>query len=167
MSDDGNRCATPDRLEIRGPMQPGYETVLTPAALEFVADLTRRFGDRVAELLAARATLQKRLDDGVLPDFLAETADVRKAQWRVTSDSRRPAGSPRRDHRPDRPQDGHQRAQLRRERLHGGLRGLAHARPGTTSSQGQVNLRDAVRRDISLHEPRRQAVPAQPSRPRR
>ena len=71
-------------MEIRGPMQPGYETVLTPAALEFVADLTRRFGDRVTELLAARATLQKRLDDGVLPDFLPETADVRKAQWRVT-----------------------------------------------------------------------------------
>ena len=65
-------------------MQPGYETVLTPAALAFVADLTRRFGERVAELLDARAKLQKRLDDGLLPDFLAETADVRKAQWRVT-----------------------------------------------------------------------------------
>ena len=52
--------------EIRGPMQPGYETVLTPAALAFVADLTRRFGGRVAELLEARDQLQKRLDDGVL-----------------------------------------------------------------------------------------------------
>jgi hypothetical protein len=36
-------------------MQPGYETLLTPAALEFVADLTRRFGARVASLLAAAA----------------------------------------------------------------------------------------------------------------
>src|SRR5215212_6464882 len=79
-----NNRTVPAGLEIRGPMQPGYETVLTAAALEFVADLSRRFSDRVAELLVARATLQKRLDDGVLPDFLAETADVRKAQWRVT-----------------------------------------------------------------------------------
>ncbi len=121
-SDDARRAA-----EIRGPMQPGYETVLTPAALEFVTDLTRRFGDRVAELLAARATVQKRLDDGALPDFLAETAEVRKAQWRVTRIPGRPAGSARRDHRPDRSQDGHQRAELGRESLHGGLRRLAHA----------------------------------------
>ena len=125
MANNPDRC--PTGLEIRGPMQPGYETVLTPAALEFVADLTRRFGDRVADLLAARAALQKRLDDGALPDFLPETADVRKAQWRVTPHSRRPAGSARRDHRPDRSQDGHQRAELGRESVHGGLRRLAHA----------------------------------------
>ncbi len=37
------------------------------------------------------------------------------------------AGSPRRDHRAGRAQDGHQRAQLRRQHLHGGLRGLEHA----------------------------------------
>src|SRR5215471_15608141 len=49
----------PAGLEIRGAMQPGYETILTPAALEFVVDLTRRFGDRVAALLAARATRQR------------------------------------------------------------------------------------------------------------
>src|SRR3954465_14698976 len=55
--DDGGKAAMtnertmPAGLEIRGPMQPGYETVLTPAALEFVADLTRRFGARVADLL--------------------------------------------------------------------------------------------------------------------
>jgi hypothetical protein len=34
-----------------------------------------------------------------------------------------PAGPSRRDYRPDRPQDGDQRAQLRRGHLHGGLRG--------------------------------------------
>src|SRR5690349_19556264 len=80
-----NDRKVPAGLEIRGPLQAGYESVLTPAALEFVVDLTRRFGDRVAELLAARATLQQRLDDGLLPNFLPETADVRKASWRVTN----------------------------------------------------------------------------------
>ena len=44
--------------------------------------------------------------------------------------SRRHPGPPRRDHRPRRPQDDHQRAQLRREGLHGRLRGLHHAHLG-------------------------------------
>ena len=39
-------------------------------------------------------------------------------------------GPPRRDHRSGRPQDDHQRAQLGRQRLHGGLRGREHAALG-------------------------------------
>ena len=54
----------PAGLEIRGAMQSGYETILTPAALEFVVDLTRRFGDRVASLLAVRAVRQTEIDAG-------------------------------------------------------------------------------------------------------
>ena len=80
------QASLPAGLEIRGPMQPGYETVLTPAALEFVADLTRRFGDRVAALLAARADAadapRRRRS---YPISCRETARVRKAQWRVTT----------------------------------------------------------------------------------
>ncbi len=41
-----------------------------------------------------------------------------------------PARSPRGDHRPHRPQDDHQRAQFRRESVHGGLRRLALAHLG-------------------------------------
>ena len=50
----------------------------------------------------------------------------------------RPPGPPRRDHRPGRPQDGHQRAQLRRVLLHGRLRGRHHAdlgQPGRGPAQ--------------------------------
>jgi malate synthase len=47
--------ALPAGLEVRGEMKPGFDSVLTPEALEFVVDLTRRFGDRVATLLTARA----------------------------------------------------------------------------------------------------------------
>ncbi len=70
---DESSARLPAGLEIRGPLQPGYETILTPAAMEFVVDLTRRFGDRVAALLAARAARQRELDTGKLPDFLPHT----------------------------------------------------------------------------------------------
>ena len=142
----------PTGMEIRGPMQPGYESVLTPAALEFVADLTRRFGDRVTDLLAARATLQKRLDDGVLPDFLPETADVRKAQWRVTRI-------------PDDLQDrrveitGPTDRKMVINALNSGAKVfMADCEDSLTPTwdnvvQGQINLRDAVSREISFTNP--------------
>ena len=75
----------PAGLEIRGPLQSGYETILTPEAMEFVADLTRRFGDRVQALLAARAERQRELDTGKLPDFLPHTKQIRESDWRVTT----------------------------------------------------------------------------------
>jgi malate synthase len=55
--------------------------LLTEPALAFVADLVRTFRPRVKELLARRAERQARFDKGELPDFLAETADVRAGDW--------------------------------------------------------------------------------------
>ena len=68
---------------ILGPMRPGYEEILSPAAMNFLADLARRFGPRVDELLARRKARQAEIDKGALPDFLAETADIRSGDWRV------------------------------------------------------------------------------------
>jgi malate synthase len=56
--------------------------ILTEGALAFVADLVRTFRPRVKELLAKRAERQARFDAGELPDFLAETAAVRAADWK-------------------------------------------------------------------------------------
>jgi malate synthase len=62
---------------------PGADEILTPDALAFVADLQRRFGRERIALLEDRHERQKEIDAGVLPDFLAATADVRAADWRV------------------------------------------------------------------------------------
>ena len=43
------------RLELNGPMEARFDEILTPDALEFVAELERRFGPRRRELLEARA----------------------------------------------------------------------------------------------------------------
>jgi malate synthase len=147
-----NDRTMPAGLEIRGAMQPGYETVLTPAALAFIADLTRRFGARVAELLAARATLQKRLDDGLLPDFLPETADVRKAQWRVTN-----IPSDLQDRRVE--ITGPTDRKMVINALNSGAKVfMADCEDSLTPTwdnvvQGQINLRDAVNREISFANP--------------
>src|SRR6185436_6177814 len=61
----------------------GAERVLTAPAVSFVEDLTRRFRPRIDELLARRRAVQQRYNRGERPDFLAETADVRRGTWKV------------------------------------------------------------------------------------
>lgn len=70
-------------VQILGPVEGRAVEILTPEAIAFVADLHRRFDGRRRELLAARVERQKRFDAGETPDFLADTAHVRAADWRV------------------------------------------------------------------------------------
>jgi malate synthase len=71
-------------VEVLGDAGEAGARVLTPEALAFVADLQREFGPRRLDLLAARAERQQRIAAGELPDFLAETSDVRDdPDWRV------------------------------------------------------------------------------------
>jgi len=75
--------ATPAGMEIRAEIQPGYEQILTPQALELVAKLSRAFEPRRQELLAARAERARRLDAGERPDFRPDTAHIRKGDWKI------------------------------------------------------------------------------------
>jgi malate synthase len=73
-----------DGVEIRGELRDGFETVLTPPALELLADLHRTFGARRLELLEQRRQRQARLDGGATLDFRQETADIRlDGHWQV------------------------------------------------------------------------------------
>jgi len=73
----------PKGVEIKAPIKPGFEKILTHEALALVAKLHRSFNARRQELLAARTERTKRLDAGERPDFLAETKQIRDAQWTV------------------------------------------------------------------------------------
>jgi malate synthase len=77
--------STPSDADYRilGPIREGYEAILSPEAMSFVAALATRFGPRVDELLARRKARQAEIDGGTLPDFLPETAAVRAGDWRV------------------------------------------------------------------------------------
>ena len=70
-------------VELRAPILPGFETILTDEALSFVADLARHFAARRDELLAARVTRQLEIDEFTLPDFLPETEKTRTSRWKI------------------------------------------------------------------------------------
>jgi malate synthase len=73
----------PAGVEIRAPLKPGFETILTPQALTLVATLHRTFEQRRRQLLARRAERARRLDAGERPDFLDETRHVREGNWTI------------------------------------------------------------------------------------
>src|SRR5580704_8342706 len=70
-------------VEVRGPLSAEASRILTPAALEFIAALERQTRARRRALLAARAERQQALDAGELPDFLSETAALRRDDWQI------------------------------------------------------------------------------------
>ena len=74
-------------VTITGAMRPGYETILTDAALAFVAHLHRQYEPTRQALLRARAEHQRWWAAGNPIDFAPETSSVRDGDWRI-------AGSP-------------------------------------------------------------------------
>ena len=116
--------------------RPNYAQILTPDAVAFAARLQRAFGAAPRRTARARAPRARReFDAGKLPDFLRRDARRPRRRLDVRAVPADIAGPPRRDHRPGRPQDDHQRAQLGRQRVHGRLRGRQHADAGTTTSR--------------------------------
>ncbi|QGZ61319.1 malate synthase A [Paraburkholderia acidisoli] len=73
----------PQGMQITADNQPGFDTILTPEALELVAKLHRTFEPRRQELLKTRAERTKRLDAGERPDFLADTKSIREGDWKI------------------------------------------------------------------------------------
>ena len=57
--------------------------ILTPEAMRFIEALAREFEPRRRELLERRKTRQQQIDWGLMPDFLPETQEIRKAEWQV------------------------------------------------------------------------------------
>jgi malate synthase len=73
----------PAGVEVLGPMQARYDEVLTPEALAFLAELHRTFDGRRRDLLSRRAARQAALANGGTLGFLPETEAVRSGEWRV------------------------------------------------------------------------------------
>ena len=72
-------------LEIHATISPAFAEILTPAALTFLVRLARKFESTRQTLLAKRDARQKEFDAGVLPDFLPDTKNIREGQWVVAS----------------------------------------------------------------------------------
>src|ERR1700677_2670230 len=146
------RVAEVQGMEILLPFGPGYDRILTPEALQFVADLHRRFDGRRKELLAARVERQKRLDAGEKPDFLPQTKEIREGNWTVAS---LPADLLDRRVEITGPVD----RKMIINALNSGARvfmaDFEDSNTPTWSNQieGQINLASAVRREIAFEDP--------------
>ena len=139
-------------VEIRAPLGAEFAGILTPDALVFVARLQRAFGARRLELLAQRAVRQKEFDAGKLPDFLPETAPIRNSEWTVAP---QPADLLDRRVEITGPTD---RKMVINALNSGASTYMADFEDSNTPTwsnliEGQINLRDAVRRRISFASP--------------
>ena len=75
---------------IGADLGPRFDEILTPDALDFVAELTSSFGTRRTELLQARAIRYAGHQPGKSLRFLTETASVRADKtWRVAPPDRK------------------------------------------------------------------------------
>lgn len=141
-----------DSAVISGPDFPGQEEILTPEALEFIAELHKRFDGRRKELLAKREHRQRELDNGAVPDFPEETAGIRKSEWRVA-----PVPPELLDRRVE--ITGPVDRKMIINALNSGasvfMADFEDSNSPTFENNiaGQINLRDAVRRTISFTSP--------------
>lgn len=71
----------PEGVRIRGRIEDGYEKIFTKEALQFVADLQRKFGGRVSYNMACRKEQQARYNKGELPGFDPSTKAIREGDW--------------------------------------------------------------------------------------
>jgi malate synthase len=133
-------------------LAPADEDVLTRESLDLVARLHRELNPRRRDLLERRRERQLELDAGALPRFLPQTQDVRDADWQV-------AGAPPdlRDRRCE--ITGPVDRKMMINALNSGARVFMADYEDACSPtwanvvEGQRNVTDAVRREISLETP--------------
>ena len=141
-----------DGVILRQPLEGAAAKVLTTDALEFLAKLHRAFDGRRLELLNARRERAMEIDKGAQLDFRPETADVRSTDWHVA----------------DAPHDlvdrrveitGPVDRKMVINALNSGanvfMADFEYAASATWKNmvEGQLNLSDAVRREIDFTHP--------------
>jgi malate synthase len=143
----------PVGVEIAAPVSSEYAEILSFEALDFLADLQRSFKARRRDLLNARVARQTLLDSGVKPDFLPETKHIREGKWSCAA-----IPSDIQDRRVE------ITGPVDRKMIINALNSGAHVFMADFEDSstplwnnlidGQINLRDAVRRTISFSDPK-------------
>jgi malate synthase len=147
-------------IQVTRRVSSEYAQILSAEAVAFAARLQRAFGGRREELLALRATRQKAFDGGALPAFLEDTRPIRDASWVCA-----PVPQDIEDRRVEitGPVD---RKMIINALNSGASVFMADFEDANTPSwdnniQGQLNLRDAIRREIDYVTPEGKAYKLQ------
>ena len=136
-------------IDVRSEVRGEWDEILSDDALGFAAALHKEFNARRLELLAAREERKARLDAGELPDFLPETREIRESDWTVA-----PIPPDLLDRRVE--ITGPVDRKMIINALNSGANVFmadfedANAPTWANCVEGQLNLRDAVRRTISF-----------------
>ncbi len=138
------------RIDIQGPMEDRFDEILTPEAIAFVTRLHDQFGHRRQERLHARMMRSKLIENGRNLDFLVDTASIRdEPTWRVAG-----PGPGLEDRRVE--ITGPTDRKMAINALNSGAKvWLADLEDATSPTWeniigGQVNLSDAIRRQIDF-----------------
>src|SRR4051812_33613405 len=139
-------------IEVVGTIRAQYDEILTPDALNFIEKLEQNFGARRIELLQIRQKRQEEINHEKLPDFLPETKHIRNGDWTI---------APLPDDLQDRRVEitGPTDRKMVINALNSGAKVfMADCEDATSPTwenivEGQINLRDAVKRTISFENP--------------
>src|SRR6184192_2996517 len=143
---------TPAGVQLRGELAPAFPEIVSPEALAFVAKLQRTFGNRREECLQRRQERQVALDRGEALDFLPETKSIRESDWTCA-----PIPPDLRDRRVE--ITGPTDRKMVINALNSGAKVFmgdfedANSPTWANVVEGQINLRDAIRRTISFTSP--------------
>lgn len=138
-----------EAIEITKTLTPEYAEILTPEAQAFLAKLAREFESRRRELLQRRIARQAEIDAGMMPDFLLETRYIREGDWQVA-----PIPLDLQDRRVE--ITGPTDRKMVINALNSGAKVFmadfedSNAPTWDNLLQGQINLRDAIRRTITF-----------------
>ncbi|MBT29991.1 MAG: malate synthase A [Thalassobius sp.] len=145
--------ATPEQMKITGKFKNEFADVLTEEACSFLLSLHQRFNDKRKDLLRLRERRQTDLDNGKMPGFLPETKSIREGDWTVA-----PIPEDLQDRRVE--ITGPVDRKMVINALNSGAKiFMADFEDSNSPSwlnniQGQINLRDAIRREISYVHPK-------------
>ena len=147
-----NSIPNPDGVEVRGEVTAQFAEILTPDALAFVAKLQRAFGARRLDCLTRRQERQAALDRGELLDFLPDTKSIRESDWTCA-----PIPADLHDRRVE--ITGPTDRKMVINALNSGAKMFmadfedANSPTWVNMVEGQINLRDAIRRTITFTNP--------------
>ena len=149
---DVDQGQTAQDVRILGEITPAFAEILTPEAIAFIAKLQRNFNARRLECLARRQQRQAALDRGETLDFLSETKEIREGHWTCA-----PIPQDLRDRRVE--ITGPTDRKMVINALNSGAKMFmadfedANSPTWANMIEGQINLRDAVRRTIAFTSP--------------
>lgn len=139
-------------IQVKGVLNAGYEKVLTPEALEFIGYLHDQYEQKRQSLLAAREKRQLLIDAGEFPRLLDSTKHIRESEWKVN-----PIPAALQDRRVE--ITGPVDRKMIINALNSGAKVFMADFEDSTSPtwqnviDGQLNLIDAVRQQISFTSP--------------